>query len=58
MLRVKTTLVRQVGVLPPVTIRTFAFVTECYSTVALVTSDDNEPNEEFTTAKEIRRIIP
>lgn len=57
-LRVKTKLVRQVGVLAPVTIRTFAFVTECYSTVALVTSDDDEPNEEFTHAKEIRRIIP
>lgn len=57
-LRVKTTLVRKIGVLAPVTIRTFAFVTECYSTVALVTSEDDEPNEEFTTAKEIRRIIP
>lgn len=57
-LRVKTTLVRRVGVLAPVTIRTFAFVTECYSTIAVVTSDDNEPNEEFTHAKEIRRIAP
>jgi len=56
-LRVKTKLTRTIGVVTTV-IRTFAFVTECYSTVALVTSQDNETNEEFTSAKEIRRIIP
>ncbi|MBS2014112.1 MAG: hypothetical protein JST00_14575 [Deltaproteobacteria bacterium] len=56
-LRVKTKLTRTVGVLTTV-VRTFAFVTECYSTVALVTSQDDETNEEFTSAKEIRRIVP
>jgi hypothetical protein len=57
-LRVKVVLVRTIGVLPPVTIRTFAFVTECYGTIATVTSSDNETNEEFTHAAEIRRISP
>ena len=57
-LRVKTKLVRTIGVLAPVTIRSFAFVTECYGTIALVTSADNEANEEFTRAVEIRRIAP
>jgi hypothetical protein len=58
-LRVNTLLTRKVGFVPvTTTIRTFAFVTECYGTVATVTSADNESNEEFTSAKEIRRISP
>ncbi len=57
-LRVKVVLVRTIGLLPPTTIRTFAFVTECYGTIATVTSSDNETNEEFTHAAEIRRISP
>ncbi len=58
-LRVSTVLTRKVGFVPVTTvIRTFAFVTECYGTVATVTSADNEANEEFTNAKEIRRISP
>ena len=40
------------------TIRTFAFVTECYGTIATVTSGDNETEVEFTKAAEIRRISP
>ena len=58
-LRVATVLTRKVGFVPTTTIfRSFAFVTECYGTVATVTATDNEPNEEFTTAKEIRRLSP
>lgn len=57
-LRVHTKLVRNVGVLPSVTIHTFAFVTECYGTVATVRSEENETNVEFTRAAEIRRITP
>lgn len=60
-LRVRVLLTRTVGTAPFTTItkvRTFAFVTECYGTVATVTSTDNEPYEEFTTAAEIRRISP
>ena len=57
-LRVKVQLVRTIGVLPATTIRTFAFVTECYGTIATVTSKDNETNVEFTRAAEIRRISP
>lgn len=54
----KIALVRTIGVLPSITIRSFAFVTECYGTVATVTSNDNEANAEFTAAKELRRIAP
>lgn len=57
-LRVKVVLVRTIGFLPSVTVRTFAFVTECYGTVATVTNADSDTNEEFTMAKEIRRIAP
>ena len=57
-LRVQVLLTRTIGVLPPTTLRTFAFVTECYGTVATVTSAENETNLEFTRAAEIRRIAP
>jgi hypothetical protein len=57
-LRVKTVLVRTIGLLPSETYRTFAFVTECYGTIATVSSVKNETNVEFTYAAEIRRISP
>ncbi len=60
-LRVNILLTRKVlafGVYTTTIVRSFAFVTECYGTVATVTATDNEPNEEFTTTKEIRRISP
>ena len=57
-LRVQVLLTRTIGVLPATTLRTFAFVTECYGTVATVTSAENETNVEFTRAAEIRRISP
>jgi len=56
-LRVQVLLTRTVGLLTT-TVRSFAFVTECYGTVATVTSKDNEANVEFTRAKELRRIAP
>lgn len=57
-LRVRSQLTRQIGILTPTTLRTFAFVTECYGTIATVRSADNETNVEFTRAAEIRRISP
>ncbi len=59
-LRVRTVLTRKVGVGFPTTtvVRSYAFVTECYGTVATVISANNEPNDEFTSAAEIRRIAP
>lgn len=56
-LRVRVLLTRTVGLLVT-RIRTFAFVSECYGTVAMATSLDDEPNVEFTHALEIRRIAP
>ncbi len=56
-IRVAVKLTRTVGFLVT-TYRTFAFVTECYGTVASVASDENETNVEFTHAAEIRRIAP
>jgi hypothetical protein len=60
-LRVQVLLTRTVGTAPfttVTTVRTFAFVTECYGTIATTTSSDNEPSVEFTHAVEIRRISP
>lgn len=56
-LRVRTILTRNIGLTSTVT-RSFAFVTECYGTVATVASKANETQEEFTTAAEIRRLTP
>jgi hypothetical protein len=56
-LRVRVLLTRTIGIVVT-TVRTFAFVTECYGTVATVTSEDNEADVEFTHALEIRRIAP
>ncbi len=56
-LRVRTVLQRTIG-LQVTTIRTFTFEGECYGTVGLVASRDNEPLEEFTVASEVRRLTP
>jgi len=56
-LRVKVTLTRTVGIVTTV-VRSFAFVGECYGTVATITSGDNETDAEFTHAAEVRRIAP
>jgi hypothetical protein len=56
-LRVRVLLTRSVGVLVT-KIRTFAFVAECFGTVARIDSDENESQEEFTQAAEIWRLSP
>jgi hypothetical protein len=56
-LRVRTTLTKTVGVFVT-TIRSFAWVTECYGTVATASSNDNETTPEFTRSSEVRRISP
>lgn len=39
-------------------VRTFAFISECFSTVASVRSKDNESGVQFENAAEIRRLAP
>lgn len=56
-LRVRVLLTRTIGWVPT-RIRTFAFVSECFGTVATVTSRDNESDVDFTRAAELRRIAP
>lgn len=56
-LRVRVLLTRTIG-FATTKVRTFAFVTECYGTIATITSEDNEGDVEFTHALEIRRIAP
>ncbi len=56
-LRIAGNLTRTVG-LVKTTIRSFAFVTECFGTIATLSSNDNEPAVEFTQAKEIKRLSP
>jgi len=56
-LRVKTVLTRTIGVSVTIT-RSYAFVTECFGTVATISSQPNELSEEFTNAAEVRRIAP
>lgn len=40
------------------TVRTFVFMTECFTTVARVVSNNFETTAEFTTASEIQRLSP
>jgi hypothetical protein len=56
-LRVRTLMTRTVGLLVT-TSRTFAFVTDCFGTVATVRSQDNESAVEFTQAAEVWRLSP
>ena len=56
-LRIQTLLTRTVNMVPG-TMRTFLFVTECFGTVASVSSNANEPQVEFTTASELKRLAP
>ena len=53
--RIQTVLTRTVAMVPT-TIRTFLFVTECFGTVAAITSKNNEKQVEFTTATEVKRL--
>jgi hypothetical protein len=56
-LRVRIDLTRTVGALQT-TQKTFAFVTECFGTVATIDSTTNESGDEFTDVSEIRRLTP
>lgn len=56
-LRVRSTLDRQVGFVDTV-VRSFAFVTECFGTVATISSQENEDEIEFTDVAELKRIAP
>lgn len=55
--RVRVELTRTVGA-TVVTTRTFAFVAECYGTVASVVSEAYESEVEFNQAAEVRRLAP
>ncbi len=56
-LRVRLELARTIGLLTTTT-TTYAFVAECFGTIATVTSRSNESALEFTTAAEVRRLAP
>ncbi len=59
-LRVRTVMERTLNFVPsPLqTVRSYAFVAECFGAVATVTSTDGETSTEFTAAKEVRRLTP
>ena len=40
------------------TVRSYAWMAECFGSVATVTSQDNEANAEFSDDAEVRRLIP
>jgi hypothetical protein len=54
---VATDLTRTVGALVT-TQRTFTFVTDCFGPVAVITSQTDETQPEFTSASEVRRLAP
>ncbi|MFL5319957.1 MAG: hypothetical protein ACJ790_09915 [Myxococcaceae bacterium] len=56
-LRVRTQLTRTVGGFPTTT-KSLAFVTECFGSVANLSSDPGETQAEFTHAAEVRRLAP
>jgi hypothetical protein len=55
--RIAVNLTRVVGALVT-TKRTFAFVSECFGTVATIVSPDDTLTAEFTTAAEVSRLSP
>lgn len=55
--RLRVELERTVGLLTT-TVRQYVFVSECFGTVATIRSADNEPDLEFDSPAEIRRIAP
>lgn len=63
-LRVRTVMVRSTRIYtlnpwtPILTLRSFNWNTECFGTVATLTSTNNESSTEFTDAGEVRRLSP
>lgn len=56
-LRTRMDLTRTVGLLVTTT-RQYSFVSECAGIVASIASEENEESVEFTSAAEIRRVLP
>ncbi|NUP11248.1 MAG: hypothetical protein HOW73_34820 [Polyangiaceae bacterium] len=56
-LRVRVDLTRTVGALVT-TQKTFAFVTECFGTIATMNSQSGETDDEFSDLAEVRRLTP
>lgn len=56
-LRVRTELTRVVGFVTT-RIVSFAFVSECFGTVATVRGDDDDTGSELSMAAELRRLVP
>ena len=56
-LRLRLQLSHTVGLVTTTTL-TYAFVAECFGTVATVTGRTNDTMPEFTTAAEVRRLVP
>ncbi len=57
-LRVATDLARTSGVITLASSRTFAWLAECFGTIATITSQNAESGTEFTSAAEARRLAP
>jgi hypothetical protein len=63
-LRVRTVMVRSTRIYtfntwtPILTLRSFSWNTECFGTVATLSSTNNEASTEFTDAGEVRRLSP
>ncbi len=56
-LRARLALTHTVGFVTQTTV-TYAFVAECFGTVATITGRTNDTTDEFTTAAEVRRLEP
>jgi hypothetical protein len=58
-LRVGTVLTQfQTGFAPYLTVRSYAWIAECFGSVATATSTPSETNTEFSNDAEVRRLIP
>lgn len=57
-LRVRTVMTRSLNFVPSIVIRSYNWNTECFGTVATVSSTNNETSAEFTSAAEVRRLSP
>jgi hypothetical protein len=56
--RVATDLTRTSGLATLLTKRSFAWIAECFGSVATVSSQDYEPGSEFSDPAEVRRLAP
>jgi hypothetical protein len=56
-LRIRSTLTRTIGFTQTI-VRSFAFATECFGTIASIASQNDEPNVEFSNVAELKRLSP